>query len=121
MPAGLDIHLICENYGTHKTPAIKRWLAKHPRYHIHFTPTSASWSNQVERWFALLSQRQLKRGTHRSTVALEKAIREFVDVSNENPKPFVWTKSADEILDSIKRFCNRILEDQTNQNSVTNF
>ncbi len=121
MPAGLDIHLICDNYGTHKTPAIKRWFATLPRYHIHFTPASASWINQVERWFALLSQRQSKRGTHRSTVALEKAIREFVDVSNENPKPFVWTKSADEILDSINRFCNRILEDQTNQNSVTIF
>ncbi len=121
MPAGLDIHLICDNYGTHKTPAIKRWFAKRPRYHIHFTPTSASWINQVERWFALLSQRQLKRGTHRSTVALEKAIREFVDASNENPKPFVWTKSADEILDSVKRFCNRILGDRTNQISATNF
>ncbi len=113
MPADLDIHLICDNYATHKTPAIKSWFAKHPRYHIHFTPTSASWINQVERWFALLSQRQLKRGTHRSTVALEKAILEFIDVSNENPKPFVWSKSADEILESIKRYCNKILADHT--------
>ncbi len=80
VPADLDIHLICDNYATHKTPAIKSWLAKHPRYHIHFTPTSASWINQVERWFALLTQRQIKRGTHRSTLALEKAIREFIDV-----------------------------------------
>lgn len=117
VPADLDIHLICDNYGTHKTPAIKSWLAKHPRYHIHFTPTSASWINQVERWFALLSQRQLQRGTHRSTVALEKAIREFINVSNENPKPFVWAKSADEILASIKRYCNRILDDHTNHNN----
>ncbi len=121
MPADLDIHLICDNYGTHKTPAIKSWLAKHPRYHIHFTPTSASWINQVERWFALLTQRQLKRGTHRSTVALERAIREFIDVSNENPKPFVWTKSADEILESIKRYCNRILDDHTSHILSTNF
>ncbi len=89
VPANLDIHLICDNYGTHKTPTIKGWLAKHPRYHIHYTPTYASWINQVERWFALLTQRQLKRGTHRSTLALEKAIREFIDVSNESPKPFV--------------------------------
>jgi transposase len=121
VPADLDIHLICDNYGTHKTPAIKSWLAKHPRYQIHFTPTYASWINQVERWFALLSQRQLKRGTHRSTVALEKAIREFIDVSNEIPKPFVWSKSADEILQSIKHYCNRLLGDHTNHTSATNF
>jgi transposase len=120
VPADLDIHLICDNYGTHKTPAIKSWLAKHPRYQIHFTPTSASWINQVERWFALLSKRQLKRGTHRSTVALEKAIREFIEVSNENPKPFVWSKSADEILESIKRYCSRILDDHANHTSATN-
>ena len=121
MPADLDIHLICDNYSTHKTPAIKNWLAKHPRYHIHFTPTYASWINQVERWFALLTQRQLRRGTHRSTIALEKAIREFIDVSNENPKPFVWTKSADEILDSIARFCIKTLTAHTKQNISTNF
>ena len=121
VPADLDIHLICDNYGTHKTPAIKSWFAKHPRYHIHFTPTYASWINQVERWFAQLSQRQLKRGTHRSTMALEKAIREFIDVSNENPKPFVWIKSADEILESVKRYCNRILDDHTNHISAMNF
>ena len=121
MPADLDIHLICDNYGTHKTPAISSWLANHPRYHIHFTPTYASWINQVERWFALLSQRQLKRGTHRSTISLEKAIREFIDVSNENPKPLIWTKSADEILDSIKRYCHRILDDHTNHTFIPNF
>ncbi len=113
VPADLDIHLICDNYGTHKTPAIKSWLAKHPRYHVHYTPTYSSWLNQVERWFALLSQRQLKRGTHRSTIALEKAIREFIDVSNENPKPFLWIKSADEILANIKRYCTRILDVHT--------
>lgn len=121
MPADLEIHLICDNYATHKTPEIRGWLAKHPRYHIHFTPTSASWINQVERWFALLSQRQLRRGTHRSTIALERAIREFIDISNENPRPFVWTKSADEILQSIKRYCNRILDSHTDHTSLTNF
>ena len=121
VPADLDIHLICDNYGTHKTPAIRSWFAKHARYHVHFTPTSASWLNQVERWFALLSTRAIKRGTHRSTIALEKAIREFIEVSNENPKPFKWTKSADEILESIKRYCNRILDDHRNHTFATNY
>lgn len=120
VPAGLEIHLICDNYGTHKTPAIKNWLAKHPRYRIHFTPTYSSWINQVERWFALLSSRALKRGTHRSTLALEKAIGAFIDASNENPKPLVWTKSADDILDSIARFCTATLTTHTNQNIRTN-
>ena len=120
VPADLDIHLICDNYGTHKTPAIRSWFAKHSRYHVHFTPTSASWLNQVERWFDLLSARAIKRGTHRSTIALEQAIREFIEVSNENPKPFKWTKSADEILESIKRYCNRILDDHRIHTFATN-
>jgi transposase len=121
VPTDLDIHLICDNYGTHKTPAIQSWFAKRPRYHVHFTPTSASWLNQVERWFALLSTRAIKRGTHRSTIALEKAIREFIEVSNEDPKPFVWTKSADEILASMARFCVRILNDHTDESLATNY
>lgn len=107
VPAKLDVHLVMDNYGTHKTPSVKRWLARHPRFHAHFTPTSASWLNQVERWFATLTQKQIRRGTHRSTVELEKAIRSYLDISNRNPKPFVWTKTADQILESIKRFCLR--------------
>jgi transposase len=111
VPADLDVHLVLDNYATHKTPSIKRWLAKRPRYHLHFTPTKGSWLNQVERWFGLLSERKIKRGTHRSTVVLERAIREYIDANNENPKPFVWVKTADEILASIARFCERTLFD----------
>jgi transposase len=107
VPAKLEVHLVMDNYGTHKTPSVKRWLARHPRFHAHFTPTSASWLNQVERWFATLTQKQIRRGTHRSTVELEKAIRSYLDVYNKEPKPFLWTKTADQILDSIKRFCMR--------------
>ena len=107
VPADLDIHLVMDNYGTHKTPAVKRWFVRHPRFHVHFTPTSASWLNQVERWFATLTQKQIRRGTHRSTRQLEKAIREYLDIHNEKPKPFNWTKSADDILASIERFCMR--------------
>ena len=107
VPHELDVHLIMDNYGTHKTPAVKRWFARHPRFHVHFTPTSASWLNLVERWFATLTEKQLRRGTHRSTQQLEKAIRTYLDISNEDPKPFVWSKTADEILASIQRFCLR--------------
>ena len=108
VPATLDVHLILDNYGTHKTPAVKRWLVRHPRFHAHFTPTSASWLNLVERWFALLTERQIKRGSHRSTQELEQAIRDYLAIYNKEPKPFVWTKSADEILQSVARFCKRI-------------
>lgn len=108
VPAPLDVHLVLDNYGTHKTPAVKRWLARHPRYHVHFTPTSASWLNQVERWFAQLTEKQIRRGTHRSTVQLEQAIRSYLKVYNRDPRPFAWTKTADQILASIKRFCMRI-------------
>ena len=108
VPLGLDVHLIMDNYGTHKTPSVKRWLVRHPRFHVHFTPTSSSWLNLVERWFALLSERQIKRGTHRSTLELERAIRQYLEHYNKNPKAFVWTKSADEILASVARFCRRI-------------
>jgi transposase len=107
VPADLEVHLILDNAATHKTRLIRDWLAKRPRYHVHFTPTSASWLNLVESWFALLSARQLKRGAFRSTGELEEAIRRYIAVTNAAPKPFVWTKSADEILASVTRFCQR--------------
>ncbi|RJF95562.1 IS630 family transposase [Noviherbaspirillum saxi] len=108
VPNDLDIHLVMDNYGTHKTPTIRNWFARHPRFHVHFTPTSASWLNQVERWFATLTEKQIRRGTHRSTRQLEDAIRHYLKLNNADPKPFVWTKSADDILASIERFCLRI-------------
>jgi len=111
VPAELDLHLVLDNYGTHKTSLVKRWFQKRPRYHLHFTPTHASWLNQVERWFALLTQRQIKRGSHRSVQELEAAIREFITVHNQQPKPFHWTKSADQILASIARFATSTLAD----------
>jgi len=107
VPPVLDIHLVMDNYGTHKTPAIKNWLARHPRFQVHFTPTSASWLNQVERWFATLTQKCIRRGTHRSTRQLVQAIRHYIKNNNDNPKPFVWSKSADDILASVERFCLR--------------
>ena len=106
-PADLDVHLILDNYGTHKTALIQRWLVRHPRYHLHFTPTGSSWINLVERWFATLTERQLRRGVHRSTRELESALRQYVETYNQDPKPFVWTKTADEILDAVARFCKR--------------
>jgi transposase len=108
VPAQLDVHLILDNYGTHKTPSVKAWFARHPRFRVHFTPTSASWLNLVERFFALLTTRQIKRGAHRSTRELEHAIRSYLNIYNEDPKPFIWTKTADEILASLARFCGRI-------------
>jgi len=108
VPASLDVHVILDNYGTHKTPLIHRWLVRHPRYHVHFTPTGASWINLVERWFATLTEKQLRRGVHRSTRALETAIRQYIDITNGHATPFVWTKTADEILASVARFCHRI-------------
>jgi transposase len=107
VPEGLDIHIIMDNYATHKTGVIKTWLARRPHYHVHFTPTSASWINQVERWFAELTRKQLRRGVHTSTKLLETDIRTFIERHNENPKPYRWTKSADEILASVKRFCQK--------------
>ena len=109
VPPDLDVHLILDNYSTHKTPLIHRWLAKRPRFHLHFTPTYSSWLNLVERWFAELTTKQLRRGTHRSVRRLEAAIGEFLDTSNAAGKPFVWTKSANEILASIARFAQRTL------------
>ena len=108
VPGSLDIHLVMDNYGTHKTPAVRAWFARHPRFHAHFTPTSASWLNQVERWFAALTERRIKRGSHRSTRELEHAIRDYLAIHNQHPKPFVWTKDADAILASVARFCTRI-------------
>ncbi len=104
VPPELEVHLIIDNYATHKTVAIRNWLAKRPRYHLHFTPTGGSWLNQVERWFALLTQRAIKRGAHTSVSQLERAIRDFLEAHNRQPKPFIWTKSADGILASIARF-----------------
>lgn len=106
-PPELDVHLILDNYGTHKTPLIQRWLVRHPRYHLHFTPTGSSWINLVERWFATLTERQLRRGVHRSTPELETALRHYVETYNQDPKPFLWTKTADEILAAVARFCER--------------
>ena len=107
IPDGLDVHIIMDNYATHKTAVIKTWLARRPHYHVHFTPTSASWINQVERWFAELTRKQLRRGVHTSTKQLETDIRAFIERHNQNPKPYRWTKSADEILASVKRFCQK--------------
>jgi transposase len=108
VPAELNVHLVCDNYGTHKTPAIKAWLAKHPRFHMHFTPTGSSWINQVERWFAFLTDQMIIRGAHRSVQALEKDIRAWIVDWNSRPRPFIWTKTAEEILESLARFCRRI-------------
>lgn len=112
VPAELDIHLILDNYATHKTPTVRRWIAKRPRFHVHYTPTYSSWLNLVERWFAVLSERKIKRASHRSTRELERDIRDFLKHTNEKPKPFIWTKSADQILASIRRFCQYTLESQ---------
>jgi transposase len=113
VPKQLDVHLIMDNYGTHKTALIRNWLAKRPRFHVHFTPTYGSWLNVVERWFAELTNKQLRRGAYRSVAQLEAAIREFIDAHHEHPKPFVWTKTADEILASMARFAQRTLDFQT--------
>jgi transposase len=107
VPSDVAVHLILDNYGTHKTPIIWKWLAKRPRFHVHFTPTYGSWLNLVERWFAALTTKQLRRGAHRSVAQLEAAIQEFIDAHHVDPKPFVWTKTADQILASIARFAQR--------------
>jgi transposase len=107
VPPDFDIHLILDNYGTHKTQLIRDWTAKRPRFHFHFTPTSASWLNLVERWFAVLTDKQLRRSAHRSTRELENAIHKFIQHHNKDPKPFVWHKTADQILASVARFCIR--------------
>jgi transposase len=109
VPADLDIHIVMDNASSHKTKLIRDWFAKRLRWHMHFTPTSASWINQVERFFALLTDQQIKRGAHRSTAALEAAITAYIDARNADPKPFRWTKTADDILASIERFCHRTI------------
>jgi transposase len=108
VPKDLDLHLVLDNYATHKTPAIHQWLLKHPRFHLHFTPTSSSWLNLVERWFAELTNRKLRRSAHRSVTELENDIRKWTTEWNKDPKPFVWTKTADEILETLAAYCERI-------------
>ena len=108
VPPALDVHVILDNYGTHKTPAVRRWVAQHPRFHVHFTPTYSSWLNLVERWFGLLTERQIRRGGFRSTRELEQAIERYLAQNNDDPKPFVWTKTADEILQALAWTCQRI-------------
>jgi transposase len=110
VPNDLDLHIVMDNYGTHKTPAIRRWLVQHPRFHVHYTPTGTSWINQVERWFATLTEKQIRRGVHRSVNQLQHVIRQYIAVTNTSPKPFIWTRTADQILDTIARFCKRTLD-----------
>jgi transposase len=108
VPAELDVHLVCDNLATHKTPAIRDWLARHPRFHLHFTPTGSSWINQVERWFGLLTDQLIRRGVHKSVVALENDVRRWIKNWNDNPKPFVWTKTAEDILQSLSKYMAKI-------------
>ncbi|MHB6912775.1 IS630 family transposase [Streptomyces sp. DB-54] len=119
VPAGLEVHLVCDNYATHNTPEIKAWLGKHPRFHVHFTPTGSSWINQVERWFGLLTDKLIRRGVHTSVKALEADIRAWIDTWNENPRPFTWTKNADEILKSLADYLTRITPPDTNNQQDT--
>ena len=110
VPEHLDVHLVLDNYGTHKTPLIHRWLLRHPRFHLHFTPTSGSWLNMVERWFAELTNKKIRRGAHRSVPQLEHDIRDWIETWNDNPRPYVWVKPAEQILASIGRYCQRIYD-----------
>ena len=110
-PAGLDLHLIADNYATHKTPAVKRWLKAHPRFHLHFTPTSASWLNMVERFFAEITRKRIRRGAFKSVAELKAAIMDYLESHNADPKPFVWTKSAGQILEKVAR-AKQALESQ---------
>jgi transposase len=108
VPASLEVHLVCDNLATHKTAVIGDWLARHPRFHLHFTPTGSSWINQVERWFGYLTDQMIRRGVHKSVQALEADIRTWIEAWNQDPKPFTWTKTAEEILDSLARYIARI-------------
>jgi transposase len=108
VPRELDVHVICDNYGTHKTPEVQAWLARRPRFHIHFTPTGSSWINQVERWFGLLTDKMIRRSVHKSVQALEADIRKWIEHWNEDPRPFTWTKTADEILNSLAEYMTKI-------------
>jgi transposase len=108
VPAELDVHLVCDNYGTHKTPAVRDWLARHPRFHVHFTPTGSSWMNQAGRWFGYLTDQKIRRGVHKSVQSLEADIRDWIEHWNEDPRPFAWTKTAEEILNSLAEYMARI-------------
>jgi transposase len=108
VPAGLEVHVICDNSSTHSTPEIRRWLVRHPRFQLHLTPTYSSWLNLVQRWFAELTSKWLKRGTHRSVAELTRSIQAWIDTWNEAPRPFVWTKTADQILENITGYLQRI-------------
>lgn len=108
VPAGLDVHLVCDNYATHRTEEIQKWLARHPRFHVHFTPTGSSWMNQVERWFGLLTDKLIRRGVHTSVKALESDITAWIDAWNENPRPFTWNKTAEEILNSLADYLAKV-------------
>jgi transposase len=108
VPAGLEVHMVCDNLATHKTPAIRDWLARHPRFRLHFTPTGSSWMNQVERWFGFLTAQMIRRGVHKSVPALEADIRAWIENWNQNPRPFTWTKTAEEILDSLAKYIAKI-------------
>ncbi len=108
VPAGLDVHVVCDNLATHKAPVVNAWLAKHPRFHMHFTPTGSSWINQVERWFGLLTDQLLRRSVHKSVAALEKDVKGWIENWNADPKPFTWRKTADEILDSLAKYMAKI-------------
>jgi transposase len=110
VPKDLDLHLVLDNYATHKTPQIQKWLLKHPRFHLHFTPTSSSWLNLVERWFAELTSRKLRRSAHRSVTELEDDIRKWINEWNKDARPFIWTKSADDILETLADYCKRIID-----------
>jgi transposase len=110
VPKDLDLHLVLDNYATHKAPKVKEWLIRHPRFHLHFTPTSASWLNLVERWFAELTNRKLRRSAHRSVTELEADVRAWTNEWNANPRPFIWTKTADQILDTLAAYCQRITD-----------
>jgi transposase len=117
VPADLDVHLVCDNYGTHKTPEIRTWLTRHPRFHVHFTPTGSSWINQVERWFALLTDKLIRRGVHTSVQELEKAIRDWIRTWNADPRPFTWVKTADDILNSLADYLSKIRPPQANNHT----
>jgi transposase len=110
VPKDLDLHLVLDNYATHKTPEIHKWLLRHPRFYLHFTPTSSSWLNLVERWFAELTNRKLRRSAHRTVAELETDIRKWISEWNKNPRPFVWTKTADEILETLAAYCGLITD-----------
>lgn len=117
--ADRQVHIIVDNYSTHSAPTVKRWLAKNQRFHLHFIPTHSSWLNEVEAWFAILTDKQIKRGSHTSIAKLEAAIREFLDAWNEEPKPFVWKKTADEILENVARYCFRTLQERGDHDDIS--